>query len=243
MQIGAALAPSFPLSRASPTPASVPSAEQPLTAQETATTPVVEQTPKGEASGSNDDPAQREGRAVADKSEQSQQRVEQAEVAALARTDQEVRTHEQAHAAVGGAYAGSPSYTYTRGPDGKRYAVAGEVSIDTGSVPGDPEATLRKMQVVIRAALAPAEPSAQDRQVASQAQIKLAEARVELAAQQREAGRAEPQSEAADEEGDSASATGESSTDSPSANAQAGLATYQMIASASPERGQIDLSA
>lgn len=243
MQVGAALAPSFPLSRAPLAPASVPSAEQPLTAQETATTPVVEQSPKGEAAGNNDDPAQREGQAVAGKREQAQQRVEQLEIAALARTDQEVRTHEQAHAAVGGAYAGSPSYTYTRGPDGKRYAVAGEVSIDTGSVPGDPEATLRKMQVVIRAALAPAEPSGQDRQVASQAQIKLAEARVELAAQQREAGRAERDSKAADEEDDSVAAAGDSTADSPSPNAQAGLAAYQMIGNAAPESGQIDLSA
>ena len=93
--------------------------------------------------------------------------------------------HEQAHAAVGGRYAGAPSYTYERGPDGKRYAVGGEVGIDTSPVPNDPEATLRKMEVVIRAALAPAEPSAQDRQVAAQAQLQMAEARVELAQQQR----------------------------------------------------------
>ncbi|VXB85943.1 SprA-related family protein [Pseudomonas sp. 8BK] len=114
-----------------------------------------------------------------------QQRLEQLEVAKLVSRDQEVRTHEQSHAAVGGRYAGAPSYTYERGPDGKRYAVGGEVSIDTSPIPNDPEATLRKMEIVIRAALAPAEPSAQDRQVAAQAQLKMAEARVELAQQQR----------------------------------------------------------
>lgn len=114
-----------------------------------------------------------------------QQRLEQLEIAQLVSRDQEVRTHEQAHAAVGGRYAGAPSYTYERGPDGKRYAVGGEVGIDTSPVPNDPEATLRKMEVVIRAALAPAEPSAQDRQVAAQAQLQMAEARVELAQQQR----------------------------------------------------------
>ena len=113
-----------------------------------------------------------------------QQRLEQLEIAKLVSRDQEVRTHEQAHAAVGGRYAGAPSYTYERGPDGKRYAVGGEVGIDTSPIPSDPEATLRKMEVVIRAALAPAEPSAQDRQVAAQAQAQMVEARAQLAQQQ-----------------------------------------------------------
>jgi len=113
-----------------------------------------------------------------------QQRLEQLEIAKLVSRDQEVRTHEQAHAAVGGRYAGAPSYTYERGPDGKRYAVGGEVGIDTSPIPSDPEATLRKMEVVIRAALAPAEPSAQDRQVAAQAQTQMVEARAQLAQQQ-----------------------------------------------------------
>lgn len=114
-----------------------------------------------------------------------QQRSEQLEIAKLVSRDQEVRTHEQAHAAVGGRYAGAPSYTYERGPDGKRYAIGGEVGIDTGAVPNNPEATLSKMELVIRTALAPAEPSAQDRQVAAQAQVKMAEVRVQLAQQQR----------------------------------------------------------
>jgi len=114
-----------------------------------------------------------------------QQRLEQLEIAKLASRDQEVRAHEQAHAAVGGRYTGAPSYTYERGPDGKRYAVGGEVGIDISPIPNDPEATLRKMEVVIRAALAPAEPSAQDQQVATQAQAQMAEARAQLAQQQR----------------------------------------------------------
>jgi hypothetical protein len=114
-----------------------------------------------------------------------QQRLEQLEVSKLVSRDQEVRAHEQAHAAVGGRYAGAPTYSFERGPDGKRYAVGGEVSIDTGPVSGDPEATLRKMEVVVRAALAPAEPSAQDRQIAAQAQALMSEARAELAQQQR----------------------------------------------------------
>jgi hypothetical protein len=110
-----------------------------------------------------------------------QQRLEQLEIAELTTRDREVRAHEQAHAAVGGSYAGAPSYTYSRGPDGQRYAVAGEVSIDTSAVAGDPQATLSKMEIVVRAALAPAEPSAQDLRVAAQAQAQMVQARVELA--------------------------------------------------------------
>lgn len=122
-----------------------------------------------------------------DKAEPSpqQQRLEQLEIAELATRDREVRAHEQAHAAVGGNYAGAPSYTYSRGPDGQRYAVAGEVSIDTSAVAGDPQATLSKMEIVVRAALAPAEPSAQDLRVAAQAQAQMVQARVELAELQR----------------------------------------------------------
>ncbi len=98
--------------------------------------------------------------------------------------DQEVRVHEQAHAAVGGQYAGSPSYDYERGPDGKSYAVGGEVQIDVSPVQGDPQATIQKMQVVRRAALAPAQPSAADRSIAADAANKATQARAELAQQQ-----------------------------------------------------------
>ena len=59
-----------------------------------------------------------------------------------------MRAHEQAHAAVGGQYAGSPSYEYERGSDGNNYAVAGEVPIDVSEVPNDPQATIEKMQQV-----------------------------------------------------------------------------------------------
>jgi hypothetical protein len=110
-----------------------------------------------------------------------QQRLAQLQIAELVSRDREVRAHEQAHAAVGGGYTGVPSYTYSRGPDGLRYAVGGEVGIDVGAVPNDPEATLRKMEVVLRAALAPAEPSAADLRVAAQARAQRGQARAELA--------------------------------------------------------------
>lgn len=114
--------------------------------------------------------------------EQQQQQAEQREIRELQARDQVVRTHEQAHATVGGQYAGAPSYQYQQGPDGKRYAVGGEVQIDVSPVAGDPAATIQKMQQVTAAALAPAEPSAADRSVASTAQQRLLEAQAELIA-------------------------------------------------------------
>ena len=109
---------------------------------------------------------------------------QQVEVRALAARDREVRAHEQAHAAVGGSYAGHPHYQYTQGPNGVRYAVSGHVNIDVSPVANDPQATLEKMQTVARAALAPAEPSPQDRAVAAKANQEAAKARAEIAAQQ-----------------------------------------------------------
>lgn len=106
--------------------------------------------------------------------------AEQKMVRELQARDREVRAHEQAHATVGGQYAGAPSYTYQSGPDGGQYAVGGEVPIDISPIKGDPKATIAKMQVVIAAALAPAEPSGQDRKVASMAQSMQAQAYSEL---------------------------------------------------------------
>ncbi|MCG7533044.1 catalase [Psychrobium sp. MM17-31] len=105
---------------------------------------------------------------------------EQAKIEELKERDREVVAHELAHANAGGQYAGSPSYTYETGPDGVKYAVAGEVPIDTSKVAGDPQATIAKAAQIKRAALAPAEPSGQDRKVAAQADRMAAEARQEL---------------------------------------------------------------
>ena len=105
------------------------------------------------------------------------------EIRKLQSRDREVRAHEAAHAAVGGAYAGSPSFTFERGPDGQTYAVGGEVKIDVAPVKGDPQATLQKARQVQSAALAPAQPSAQDLKVAQRAQAMAAKAMVELAQQ------------------------------------------------------------
>jgi len=103
------------------------------------------------------------------------------QLADLKARDREVRAHEVAHQAVGGQYAGAISYVYERGPDGAQYAVGGEVSIDTAPVEGDPQATIEKMRTVRAAALAPAEPSPQDRAVAAQAMQLMLQAQSELA--------------------------------------------------------------
>ena len=115
--------------------------------------------------------------------EQQQQQAEQREIRELQARDQEVRAHEQAHAIVGGRYASAPNYDYQQGPDGKRYAVGGEVQIDLAPVPGDPAATVQKMQQVKAAALAPAEPSAADRSIAAEAGQRLLQAQAELIAE------------------------------------------------------------
>jgi len=99
----------------------------------------------------------------------------------LKQRDSEVRTHEAAHmAAAGGIASGGPSFEYQQGPDGIQYAIGGEVNIDTSPVPGDPAATLRKADTIRRAALAPAEPSGPDMQVAASAAAMAAQAQVEL---------------------------------------------------------------
>jgi hypothetical protein len=107
------------------------------------------------------------------------------EIEDLKARDQEVRTHEQAHAATGGQYAGSPQYEYTTGPDNKRYVTGGEVSIDISEEPSA-EQTLRKMQQVRAAALAPAQPSSQDLKVAAEAAQKAFDARNDIAKENRD---------------------------------------------------------
>ncbi len=93
--------------------------------------------------------------------------------------DQKVRQHEMAHKIVGGQYAGAVHFEYVRGPDGRLYAVAGEVEIDTSEAP-TPEETIKKMEQVKRAALAPPNPSSQDRRVAAIAEAKRRKAELEL---------------------------------------------------------------
>jgi len=115
-----------------------------------------------------------------DKSQADQQQKDQAVIQSLASRDRGVRAHEQAHASVGGQYAGAASFTYQRGPNGINYAVGGEVPI-SAPTGGNAESRLQAAEQIKRAALAPTNPSAQDRQVAAQAAQTATQARAEMA--------------------------------------------------------------
>jgi hypothetical protein len=112
------------------------------------------------------------------KDELERQKLKMA-VEKLKRIEARVIAHEMAHKVVGGKYAGAVRYEYSRGPDGRLYITGGEVSIDVSEEP-TPEETIQKMEIVRRAALAPADPSPQDLAVAQTATVKEMKARLEL---------------------------------------------------------------
>jgi len=105
---------------------------------------------------------------------------EKTELQKLKQEDQRVKTHENAHkAAAGNLASGSPNYNYKVGPDGKRYAISGDVQINTSKVEDNPDATIKKAQQIRKAALAPGDPSPQDMKVAMEATRMELEARQE----------------------------------------------------------------
>ncbi len=119
--------------------------------------------------------------------------------------DREVRAHEMAHLASAGQHArGGPSYTFQQGPDGRRYAIGGEVPIDVGKEK-TPEQTIQKMRAVRSAAMAPANPSPADRSIAASASALEAQARQEIQAEQ--ANTAQPGSTTSSEQSQPAEAT------------------------------------
>ncbi|WP_321343846.1 putative metalloprotease CJM1_0395 family protein [Breoghania sp.] len=122
---------------------------------------------------------------------------EEKEIRELKQRDAEVKAHERAHNSAGGILAGAPSYETTRGPDGRTYAVGGEVAIDTS--PGrTPQATIAKADQIVRAALAPADPSPQDLRVAAAARQMRAEAQAALLRLQAEEAAQEDDTDEAD---------------------------------------------
>ncbi len=119
-------------------------------------------------------------RAGATQTETQLSQEQQQQVQRLRQVDQKVRAHEQAHiSAAAGLSLGGANFQTVRGPDGKQYAVAGEVSIDV-SPANSPEQTLDKARRIQAAALAPADPSSQDRAVAAAAAQMAAQASAEL---------------------------------------------------------------
>jgi len=176
--------------------------------------------------------------------EQQQLELEQQQIKELKARDTEVRVHEQAHASVGGQYAGSPSYDYQRGPDGNNYAVGGEVQIDVSEIPGDPQATIDKMQTVRAAALAPAEPSSADRAIAADATQKMAAAQAELAAPADDEAQGQEESQNALSINETSTAESQKNTDTeqsrdPEVDARAGRIAnfYQMASSPQNDSG------
>lgn len=171
------------LTLSSISPPSIPSIGNPQSAIQ-ANRP--DSSPENDASGvsaSSDTPRTVNAASETEQSSQQtpEQRQEQRIIEQLSARDREVRQHELAHQSAGAGLTGAASFSYERGPDGTLYAVGGEVSIDTSAVSGDPRATLEKAEAIIRAAMAPAEPSSQDYRVAASAQAMAAEARAELA--------------------------------------------------------------
>ena len=120
---------------------------------------------------------------------------EQQEVMELKNTDAKVKAHEHAHkAAAAGLKTTGPNYEYETGPDGKKYAVAGDVNVSYAKS-SDPEVNLQNAQKLKAAALAPTDPSSQDRKVAQKADQEIAEAKREIMEEQAETEEEEEASE------------------------------------------------
>lgn len=113
------------------------------------------------------------------KAKSSQDLTIASEIRRLKMWEEHVKQHEQQHQLAGGEFAGAPSYTYTRGPDGKRYISGGEVTmyVPAGVELEDSEAALEKVK---RAASAPSDPSPQDLKTAAMASAKQASVRSAL---------------------------------------------------------------
>jgi hypothetical protein len=88
----------------------------------------------------------------------------------LSARDSEVKAHEAKHQGASGGLAGAASYTYQQGPDGKMYAIGGEVPISSPTA-SSPEEALANAKKVAAAALAVGSPSPQDYLVAASASV------------------------------------------------------------------------
>lgn len=111
------------------------------------------------------------------KNELSQE--EKLQVAKLQKRDSEVKAHEAAHLASGAGLTRGLNYSYEKGPDGKQYAVGGEVILDT-SKGKTPQETIQKSEQIKRAALAPSNPSSADLKIAANAEAMKNNAQSEL---------------------------------------------------------------
>jgi hypothetical protein len=111
---------------------------------------------------------------------------QQRQLQELQQRDTHVRQHEAAHQAAGGDLTGAASFTYETGPDGRSYAVGGEVPVQSrsGRTPDETIAIARRVRA---AALAPADPSPADlaaAAAATQVELKAMQQKQQLTAQQ-----------------------------------------------------------
>ncbi len=122
-------------------------------------------------------------------------------VAQLKSVDAEVRAHEQAHiaAAGSGVSASAASFEYEKGPDGNKYAVAGEVNISY-QMGSNHKENIQIARNVKTAALAPASPSAQDKAVARHADQMIFEEMAAIVEEDLEAKQEEKNAEIAEQE-------------------------------------------
>lgn len=133
---------------------------------------------------SNDEKDEEKKSGIKPKTENDLTQEELQQVQELKQRDTEVRAHEQAHiSAAAGLRTSAASYDYQTGPDGKKYAVGGEVSISFTSS-GNPEEDIQNAETMRNAALAPSEPSGQDRSVAKEAEKIIQQAKEKLNEQQ-----------------------------------------------------------
>ena len=100
--------------------------------------------------------------------QQSHENIQQAQKEALIQKNySEIYAHEQAHKSAGGSLAGG--IVIERNQDG--IPIGGHVNIKMPTLnPQDPQKTIDDANTVIRAAMAPSDPSGQDYAVASSAQ-------------------------------------------------------------------------
>ena len=111
---------------------------------------------------------------------------QKAQIETLTIRDREVRSHERTIRSAGGDLTGGSSVSYKEGPNGVKYATNVDVPIDTSTVQGNPEATIKKMRVVQQTALAPAESTSSDRATVTAATRILLQAQNDLVAQKSE---------------------------------------------------------
>jgi SprA-related family len=142
--------------------------------------------PQGDGRGTPDEPQGGATTASQPGTPRQLDRSQQQQVEELKARDAHVRAHEAAHQAAGGDLTGPASFTYQTGPDGRSYAVGGEVPVAarTGRTPDETIAIARRVRA---AALAPGDPSAADLAAAATAtQLELqgeAQKRAQAAAQ------------------------------------------------------------